>query len=133
MAKHKYIETPERLLELFEAYVKHEQENPLIKRDYVGKDGMAVDTPLATPITFEGFELYLFQQRIINDLGDYSKNDNNRYTEYAPIITHIRKFCYVNNFKGASVNLFNANLIAKKLGISEKIETKQVDKFDFDV
>ena len=74
MAKHKYIETPERLLELFEEYVRHEQENPLYKRDYVGKDGLAVDTPLVTPITFEGFEVYLFQQKIISDLGHYSSN-----------------------------------------------------------
>jgi hypothetical protein len=133
MAKHKYIETPERLLELFEEYVKHEQENPLYKRDYVGKDGLAVDTPLVTPITFEGFEVYLFQQKIISDLGHYSSNKDDRYTDYVTIITYIRKFCYSNNFKGASVNLFNANLIAKKLGISEKIETKQVDKFDFDI
>jgi hypothetical protein len=133
MGKNKYIETPEKLLDLFKEYVIHEQQNPLYKRDYVGKDGIPVDTPLTTPITFDGFELYLFEKEIINDLGDYSKNDDNRYTDYAPIITHIRKFCYVNNFKGASVGLFNANLIAKKLGITEKIETKQVDKFDFDI
>lgn len=133
MAKHKYIETPERLLELFEEYVRHEQENPLYKRDYVGKDGLAVDTPLVTPITFEGFEVYLFQKKVINDLGDYASDKDERYSEYSTIITYIRKFCYSNNFKGASVNLFNANLIAKKLGISEKIETKQVDKFDFDI
>jgi len=133
MGKNKYIETPEKLLDLFKEYVIHEQQNPLYKRDYIGKDGIPVDTPLTTPITFDGFELYLFEKEIINDLGDYSKNDDNRYTDYAPIITHIRKFCYVNNFKGASVGLFNANLIAKKLGITEKIETKQVDKFDFDI
>ncbi len=61
---------------------------------------------------------------IINDLGDYAKNKDDRYTEFAPIITRVRRNCFVQNFKGASVGLFNANLIAKKLGLIEKVEQK---------
>ena len=60
---------------------------------------------------------------MINDLGDYAKNDNGRYTDYAPIITRITKNCFVHNFKGASVGLFNPNIIAKKLGLVEKTQT----------
>jgi len=69
---------------------------------------------------FEGFECYLEDRGIINDLGDYSKNKEQRYTEYAPIITRIQKNCFVHNYKGAAVGLFNANLIAKKLGLIDK-------------
>lgn len=123
MAKHKYIDTPFTLWALFQEYVKHEASTPMFKIEYVGKNGDQVDTALQVPITFEGFECYLGDQEIINDLGDYSKNDDGRYSEYAPIITRIRKNCFVQNFKGASVGLFNANLIAKKLGLIEKSET----------
>ena len=98
--------------------------SPLYRRDYVGKDGDERDTPLQVPITFEGFECYLADEGIIQDLGDYSKNDGNRYNDYAPIITRIRKNCFVQNFKGASVGLFNANIIAKKLGLIEKSEAQ---------
>ena len=71
---------------------------------------------------------------IIGDLGDYASNKNEKYSEYSTIITRIRKNCFVHNFRGASVGLFNANIIAKKLGLSEKVETQQtiVQKFDFD-
>ena len=124
MAKPKYIESPERLWELFTQYVEHERKSPLFKREYVGKDGVEVDTPLQVPITFEGFECYLWDLGIINDLGDYSKNDDNRYKDYAPIITRIRQNCFVQNFKGASVGLFNPNIIAKKLGLIDKTENK---------
>jgi hypothetical protein len=124
MAKHKYIESPEQLWELFEDYRKHEKLNPMIKNEYVGKDGNAVETELETPVTFEGFECYLSDKGIIQDLGDYSKNKEQRYTEYAPIITRIQKNCFVHNYKGAAVGLFNANLVARKLGISEKTENK---------
>jgi hypothetical protein len=119
MPKPKLIETPERLLELFKEYVKHESENPMYRIDYVGKEGKQVKTPLETPITFDGFEVYLYNQEIINDLGDYSKNKDGRYSEYAPIIAYIRKHCYVHNFKGAAVKLFDPNLIARKLGIKD--------------
>ena len=44
--KQKYIETPEKLWELFKAYVQFEAENPMNRTDYVGKDGMAVTTKL---------------------------------------------------------------------------------------
>ena len=122
MPKHKYIETPEKLWELFEAYVLHERNNPMFKVEYVGKDGEKVNTPLETPITFEGFECHLQDQDIIDDLGDYASNKDDRYNEYATIITRIRKNCYVHNFKGAAVGLFNPSLIARKLGLTDKSE-----------
>ena len=122
MAKHKYIETPEKLMQLFKDYVLHELKNPMYKREYVGKDGEEKDTPLQTPITFEGFECYLSELEIIEDLGDYSSNKDGRYGEYATIITRIRKNCYVHNFKGAAVGLFNPSLIARKLGLTDKSE-----------
>jgi len=128
MPKDKYIETPDKLLELFKDYVKHERDNPMYKREYVGKEGRIEKTPLETPITFEGFEVYLFNKEIINDLGDYSSNKDNRYSEYATIITYIRKHCYVHNFKGAAVGLFNPNLIARKLGLTDKVEQTIIEQ-----
>lgn len=122
MAKHKYIETPERLWQLFEEYVLHEKNSPMLKREYVGKDGIEKDTPLETPITFEGFECYLSDKGVIEDLGKYSANTDGAYGDYVTIIARIRKNCFVHNFKGAAVGVFNANLISRKLGLTEKSE-----------
>jgi hypothetical protein len=96
----------------------------MYKVEYVGKDSNQVKTPLETPITFEGFECYLQDQNIINDLGNYSSNLNNAYEQYLPIITRVKQNCFVHNFKGASVGLFNANIIARKLGLVDKKETE---------
>lgn len=120
----KAIESPDELWNLFLKYVEKERRNPMYKREYVGKDGDEKDTPLQVPITFEGFECYLEDELIISDLGHYSSNKEERYTEFIPIITRIRKNCFVQNFKGASVGLFNANIIAKKLGLIEKKEAQ---------
>jgi len=120
----KYIETPELLWEYFKLYVEKERNNPMYKVEYVGKDGNQVNTPLQVPITFEGFECYLWDADIISDLSQYSANTEGRYTDYQTIITRIRNNCFVQNFKGASVGLFNANIIAKKLGLIERSEVK---------
>jgi len=126
MGKNKYIETPDKLMQLFKEYVIHERDNPMFKREYVGKEGEEKDTPLETPITFEGFECYLSELEIIQDLGDYEANTGKAYDGYPTIVTRIRKNCFVHNFKGAAVGLFNANLIARKLGIADKTETKDI-------
>ncbi len=127
MAKPKLIETPDKLWGLFLAYVEKERNNPMYRRDYVGKDGDEKDTPLQVPITFEGFECYLWDLGVIADLKDYASNKENRYAEFAPIITRIRQNCFVQNFKGASVGLFNANIIARKLNLVEKTQTEIVE------
>jgi hypothetical protein len=126
LVKKKYIETPEILWELFLEYVLFERSNPMFRVDYVGKDGRVENTPLETPITFEGFECYLADKKVINDLGDYASNKGGAYEAYSTIITRIQKNCFVHNFKGASVGLFNPNIIAKKLGLVEKTQTSVI-------
>ena len=121
----KKIKTPEILWDLFEQYVQHEVNNPMYKVEYVGKEGRVERTPLETPITFLGFECWLMDNAYINDLGDYSANIDGRYGEFTTILTRIRNCCYVHNFKGASVGIFNANIIARKLGLTEKQEVSQ--------
>lgn len=123
----KNIESPELLWELFEAYVKHEANSPMFKVEYVGKDGDEKNTPLQVPITFEGFECYLANEGIINDLGDYSSDKDERYKDYATIIQRIRKNCFVQNFKGAAVGLFSATLISRKLGLTEKTSNENTN------
>lgn len=130
MGKPKYIETPEKLWELFCEYVEHERNNPMNKVEYVGRDGNKVNTPLETPITFEGFECFLWDNGIVQHLGHYSNPKNESYADYLPIVTRIKQNCFVHNFKGASVGLFNANIIARKLGLVEKSETKNTHEVE---
>jgi len=87
MAKPKYIETPEKLWELFKAYEEKTKSNPIKVQDYVGKDGLEVERERERPLTVDGFEDYLFEEGIINDLGDYFSNKDGRYkafTNYLP-------------------------------------------------
>jgi len=125
MARPKAIKTPEILWKLFEDYVQHEVANPMYRVDYVGKEGRVERTPLETPITFMGFECWLQDNDYITHLSQYAANTNGAYEEFKTIITRIQNSCYIHNFKGASVGLFNANIIARKLGLTEKQEVTQ--------
>ena len=122
--KKKYIETPEILWQYFLDYVEKEKANPMLKVEYVGKEGERVNTPLQVPITFEGFECYLWDLDVIASLTDYSANKNGVYDSYSTILTRIKQNCFSQNFKGASVGLFNASIIARKLGLIEKTQTE---------
>jgi hypothetical protein len=125
MGRPKNIKTPEILWKLFEDYVKHEADNPMFKVEYVGKEGRVEKTPLETPITFMGFECWLQDNDYASHLSKYVANSDGGYSEFVTIITRIQNNCFVHNFKGASVGIFNANIIARKLGLTEKQEVAQ--------
>jgi hypothetical protein len=57
-------------------------------------------------------------------LSDYEENKNNSYTQYLPIIRVIKKIIETNQFDGATVGIFNQNIIARKLGLVEKTDNK---------
>ncbi len=131
--KQKYIETPELLWEYFEQYIADTKDNPqwmveqkrgnmIIPKNFEGDLGDITPTvklPLQRPLTFVGFEVYLFKQGIISDLGDYEKNKDKRYETYAPIITRIKKFIESDCFEGATIGIYNHNIIARKLGLTD--------------
>ena len=120
MPTEKNIKTPERLWELFTEFVEHETQTPWEVQDFVGHTGKEVTKRFQVPIVWEAFECYLADKGVINDLGDYAANTDDRYSEYTTIVTRIRNFIFANNFKGAAVGQFQQNIIARKLGLIDK-------------
>lgn len=123
----KKIESPEQLWLLFRQYRKFAKDNPYKKQDFVGKDGDEIMRKLERPLTFVGFEVYLYERMIINDLGDYDKNKDDRYAAFAPIIRAIKAYIEQDQFEGATVGIYKENIIARKLGLADKQEARQVD------
>lgn len=115
----KNIESPEQLLELFKEYQDYTKNNPKYKQDFVGKDAKEVQRELEIPLTWWGFECFLFDREIINDLGDYEKNKEGRYTEFAPIISRIKTYIRTDQYNGGAVGIYQHNIIARTLGLVE--------------
>ena len=128
MAKHKYIETPERMWELFEQYVVDTKKTPKFENILIQKTGDIVQVPRERPISFIGFENWLYKNAIISQLRTYEQNDNDSYKEYLPIITRIKAFIYEDKADGATVGIFNSSIVARELGLSDKSDVETTIK-----
>ena len=120
----KYIETPERMWELFLAYVQEVKSNPRKRVVFVGKDGMQKDEPLERPLTMEGFELYVADLQVITDLSDYFENKQGRYDAYVPICSRIRKAIRRDQIEGGMVGQYNASITQRLNGLADNQNNK---------
>ena len=124
MAKHKYIESAEKMWEYFLAYKKQVKDNPIIVKDWVGKDAIDVYRPKEKPLTIEGFENYCADNEIISDLSHYFCNLDNRYMEYVAICSRIRKAIRQDQIEGGMVGIYNPSITQRLNGLVDKKETE---------
>ena len=133
MGRNKYIESPEKLKEYFFAYQKETKSNPFIVKDWVGKDATDVFREKERPFTIEGFECWLADNDIIEDLGDYLKNKDNRYDDYAPICSYIKKFTRKDQIEGGMAGIYNPSITQRLNNLVEKTQNDvKVTRFEFD-
>ena len=129
MAKNKYIESPEKLWELFIEYRNDVKENPRVKNDFAGKDADEVFKKLERPLTFEGFENYVADLDIISDLGRYFTNADGSYDEYRAICSRVKKNIRQDQIEGGMVGIFNPSITQRLNNLVEKVQedgTKRV-------
>lgn len=124
MGRKKYIETPEKMWELFEAYKKEVKSNPRKKHVFVGKDGVSDYELLERPLTLEGFECYCYDNEIISDLSQYFANTEGRYTDYQTICSRIRKTIKDDQIQGGMVGQYNPSITQRLNGLTDKSEVK---------
>lgn len=129
----KKIENPAQLWKLFRQYKTWAKANPFLKQDFVGKDGDEKTRKLERPLSWVGFEVYLYERMVINDLGDYERNKEDRYAEFTTIVRAIKAYIEQDQFEGAAVGVYKEGIIARKLGLADKQEARQVDKDGNDV
>ena len=110
--------------ELFEAYKKETKSNPFLEHDFVGKDGDPVYREKQRCLTLEGFELYCMEQGVINDLGDYFSNKNNRYDEFATICSRVRKSIRRDQIEGGMAGIYNPSITQRLNGLVEKTQAE---------
>lgn len=124
MAKHKYIETPEKLYEYFTQYKEWVKENPITIEDYVGKNAIRVMREKPRCLTIEGFENYLYDKSIIGDLSHYFANTNDSYTDYLTICSRIKKEVRQNQIEGGMAGIYNPSITQRLNGLIDKKETE---------
>jgi hypothetical protein len=121
MGKRKYIETPEKMWELFEAYRKDVKDNPRYVFDYVGKDGTEVRKPLERPLTMEGFKNYIWQY-LGYTIEQYFTNQDEAYGDYLGICSRIKETIRQDQIEGGMVGQYNPSITQRLNGLVDKQE-----------
>lgn len=126
MPKTKYISTPEKMWELFKGYKKETKENPIIVKDWVGKDAYQVERERERPLTMVGFECYVMEHTPITnpDLTRYFSNQDNAYDEYLTITSRIKNEIKNDQISGGMAMIYSQNLTARLNGLIDKKETE---------
>lgn len=124
MAKHKYIESPEKMYELFTKYKEWVDSNPILVEDYVGKDADRVLREKKRPYTYEGFCNYLEDNAIITSSDHYFNNYQGRYADYVSICSRIKREIRTNQIEGGMVGIYNPSITQRLNGLVDK---KEVD------
>lgn len=129
MGKHKYIETPERLLEMFNEYKEFTKSNPRYKHQLCQRTAEMIKEPLEVPLTMEGFEVYCFEKQGVT-ISNYFDNRNNSYDEYYTICTYIKKMIRNDQIQGGLVGQYNPSITQRLNGLVEKSQVEQDGKIE---
>lgn len=113
--------TPDLMWEAACEYFDWCDNNPWITEKVKSKDsGKEIEaSPTQRPYTLSGLCLYLnCNQGYFYDFKKICDKD------FSDIVTRIEEIIETQQFEGATVGAYNANIVARKLGLTDKQETK---------
>lgn len=109
------FQTPEILLEACYEYFEYTDSRKWSKTDWVGKDAIQVERETSVPYTITGMCIFLGVNSVY-----WAQFKKAAPSEFSKVITHVEEIIYSQKFEGASVGAFNANIIARDLGLADK-------------
>ena len=120
MAKHKYIETPEKLMEAWKGYKENltEQNKDWLQIQYVGRNGERKADPLKVPMTFEGFKRYCREN--LSEVHHYFSNPDGAYDDYRNVCSHIKDEIRECQIVGGLLGVYNPSITQRLNGLTEK-------------
>lgn len=106
--------------------------NADIVHDIVGSMSDTIELPRMRPYTIQGLCLYLdCNVQYFNDFDNAIKgNVDQQSKDFSSIISRIKEIIYNQKFSGAASGFFNANIIARDLGLADKKEITPSDTFE---
>ena len=136
MGRHKNIETPEIMWELFCDYRTQDKNNPItiveqkkgntiIPKGFEGDlPDAIVELPAQRPLTMEGFQNFLDDQDVISDVTDYFENKNNSYSDFLRICRRIKRTIRQDQIEGGMAGIYNPSITQRLNNLIEKTENK---------
>ena len=120
MPRVKLIETPDKLMQIFEEYKAYTLANPRTKYVLSQKTAEMIAEPLRVPLTKEGFEIFCFNN--YSDVHNYFDNTEGRYSEYKTVCSHIKKEIRNDQITGGMVGQFNPSITQRLNALKEQTD-----------
>jgi hypothetical protein len=120
--REKLFKTPELLWQAAQEYFNWVDGHPWYKVSAIKSGDFAkemVKEPVARPYTITGFLIYCDASE---SYWRKFKATENLPEDFFTVIERIEQIIYTQKFEGAAVGAFNANIIARDLGLVEKGE-----------
>lgn len=116
--------SPEKMWEAAKEYFEYIDANPWLTHEQkvVGKEVIEVEIKHPIPYTMQGLLLFMGVAR--SYLRVFKLDKEKCTPDFLAVIEKIEDIIYNQKFTGASVDLFNANIIARDLGLADKKEVK---------
>lgn len=114
----KLFETPELLWEAACRYFEWCDTHPWYRKEVIkaGRDaGKIIEIPTERPYSITGLQIFL---GVSSSYWRDFRAAN--HTDFSSIISDIEKIIETQQFEGATVGAFNANIIARKLGLADR-------------
>lgn len=118
--KSKYIETPDQMYELFEAYKANRKPREIQKATVKG----VVSEFHIPPLTMEGFDIFVMNYEGTQSKGveQYFTNREGRYLAYVDICTRIKREIRNDQIEGGMVGQYNTSITQRLNNLTEKTD-----------
>jgi hypothetical protein len=113
----KIFSSPDILWDAACEYFEATDKRKWIKTEFNGKDAVECHVPTETPYTWTGLYLFL-------DIAHSTWQEYESHQDFSAISARIRNIIYTQKFEGAAVGAFNANIISRDLGLTDKTDNK---------
>lgn len=124
MNSRKMIDSPDKLLDLFNQYKKWRDKTPIMVHDFIGKEGRPDYREKQRPLTMEGFEDFVAEiPNMPLSLDAYFANRDGRYEDYVSICSYIRRQIRNDQINGGMVGIYNTSITQRLNNLVDKSET----------
>jgi hypothetical protein len=123
LGRPKAFKSPDEVWGWFVKYKQWVEENPIKIEDYVGKDANRVYREKPRALTMEGFDNFLYDNNVVDNMAQYFANREERYTDFVPICSRIRFTIRQNQIEGGLAGIFNPSITQRLNSLVEKTDT----------
>lgn len=115
------FKTPDELEHAWILYKEDlEKQDEWHKIQYVGKEGQRMSDAYKLPLTFEGFEVFCYNNYGI--VEQYFRNKDGLYSDFVDICSHIKKEIRANQITGGLLGVYNPSITQRLNNLVDKVE-----------